>query len=180
MKTKYFIIGGAGLIIVALILFSVLNTNKVGAYDTNTENTASKNTDTLGNNVASNGEVQEATLSMKNWEYVVTPSTLKKGIPVRMTVDLKTVVGCATDVTIREFSVRKYVKTGDNVITFTPTKTGTITIACSMNMYVGSFEVVDDANPSAPAEVTASIPQSSGGSCGMASSGGCGCGARSI
>jgi hypothetical protein len=176
MKTKYFIIGGAGLIIVALILFSVLNVNKVGAYNTNTENVASKNTNTLGNTVTpSNGEYQQATLSIKNYKYVVEPAVLKKGIPVRMTVDLKTVVGCATDVTIPEFGVRKYVKQGDNVITFTPTKTGTIKIACSMNMYFGSFQVVDEANLDAPAEVQASVPQSAGGSCG-AGGGGCGCG----
>lgn len=175
MKKKYFIIGGAGLIIVTLILFSIINMNNVVAYD---KSQSTSKTNPLGNTVNNpgNGEYQEATLSMKNWEYVVTPSTLKKGIPVRMTVDLKTVVGCAADVTIKEFGVRKYVKQGDNVIEFTPTKTGTIAIACSMNMFFGKFEVVDDANPDAPAEVTASIPQSTRGSCGVASGGGCGCG----
>lgn len=181
MKTKYFIIGGAGLVIVALILFSVLDMNGAIA----TSQTASKNNNVLGNAVSTNnGEYQEATLSMKDWKYVVTPSTLRKGIPVRMTVDLKTVVGCAADVTIKEFGVRKYVRQGDNVIEFTPTKTGTITIACSMNMFLGSFQVIDDANPNAPAEVqSTSIPPptgKTGGSCGMASGGGCGCGGKSV
>lgn len=176
MKKKYFIIGGAGLIIVTLILFSIINMNNVVAYDKS--QSTSKTNNPLGNTVNNpgNGEYQEATLSIKNWKYVVTPSTLKKGIPVRMTVDLKTVVGCAADVTIKEFGVRKYVRQGDNVIEFTPTKTGTIIIACSMNMFFGEFKVVDDANPDAPAEVTASIPQSTRGSCGVASGGGCGCG----
>ncbi len=183
MKTKYFIIGGAGLVIVALILFSALNMG-----ESLTSQSTSKTNNALGTgitgNTPGNGEYQEATLSMKNWEYVVTPSTLKKGIPVRMTVDLKTVVGCAADVTIREFGVRKYVKQGDNVIEFTPTKTGTIPIACSMNMFFGKFEVVDEANPNAPAEVqSTSIPAptaKTGGSCGMASGGGCGCGVKNI
>ncbi len=184
MKKKYFIIGGAGLLIVALILFSALNMN--GSL---TSQSTSRTNNALGTgitgNTPSNGEYQEATLSMKNWEYVVTPSTLKKDIPVRMTVDLKTVVGCAQDVTIREFGVRKYVKQGDNIITFTPTKTGTITIACSMNMFFGKFEVIDGSNPDAPAEVqSTSIPvptgKTAGGSCGMTSGGGCGCGMKNV
>ena len=175
MKTKYFIIGGAGLIIIALAMFALLNTNKAQAFST------TQNTGTLGSNTGStiSGEVQEVRLYMSNYKYVTDPAVLKKGVPVKMTVDTNTVVGCARDVTIREFGVRKYVTPGDNVIQFTPTKTGTITIACSMNMYFGSFQVVDDANPDAPVEVQASTPQSTGGSCG-ATGGGCGCGARAI
>ena len=92
MKGKYFIIGGAGVIIVALILFSVLNIGKVGAV----EQTTSRSSNVLGNlgdAVAQNsGEVQEVTLSMKNYQYIVEPTVLKKGVPVRMTVDMKTVV----------------------------------------------------------------------------------------
>lgn len=184
IKTKHFIIGGAGLIFFALILFSALNMEE----SLNSQST-SKTNNALGNritgNTPGNGEYQEATLSMKNWEYILTPSTLKKGIPVRMTVDLKTVVGCAADVTIKEFGVRKYVKQGDNVIEFTPTKTGIIPIACSMNMFFGKFEVVDESNPNAPAEVqSTSIPatmgKTVGGSCGMASGVGCGCGIKNV
>jgi plastocyanin domain-containing protein len=38
--------------------------------------------------------------------------------------------------------VRKSLTETDNVITFTPTTAGTVRIACSMNMYTGSFMVV--------------------------------------
>lgn len=171
MKTKYFIIGGAGLIIIALAIFAVLNMNKAQAYST------TQNTNTLGTgNSINNGQVQEVRLYMKDFNYVTEPSVLKKGVPVRMTADLNTVVGCAKDVVIKDFGVRKYVKSGDNIIEFTPTKTGTIGIACSMNMFHGTFSVIDESNPNAPAEVTATPVQKTSGSCGMAS-GGCGCGA---
>lgn len=175
MKAKYFIIGVAALIVVALILFSVLNMNKAQAY------TTVQNTNTLGSTLGSNvnGQVQEVRLYMKDFNYVTEPAVLKKGVPVRMNVDLKTVVGCATDVVIKDFNVRKTVRTGDNIIEFTPTKTGTIAIACSMNMFHGGFSVIDEANPDAPAEVTASAIQKASGSCGMAANGGCGCGMKS-
>nr|AQS34885.1 hypothetical protein [uncultured archaeon]AQS35000.1 hypothetical protein [uncultured archaeon] len=179
MKTKYFIIGGAGLIIIALAIFAVLNINKAQAYST------IQSTYTLGNTVGNtasntNGQIQEVRLYMKNYNYATEPAILKKGIPVRMTADLNTVVGCARDVVIKDFGVRKYVKTGDNIIEFTPTKTGTIGIACSMNMYHGSFTVIDESNPNAPAEITAApVSNTPAGSCG-ANGGGCGCGARNI
>jgi plastocyanin domain-containing protein len=178
MKEKYFIIGGAILMITVFAILSVINTNRAEAFALEM---STKTTSTAGNAATSSESIgyQEATLSMNNWEYVVTPSTLKKGIPVRMIVDTSKVVGCAADVTIREFGVRKYVNGNDNIISFTPTKTGKILIACSMNMYFGSFNVIDEANPDALAEVQATIPKSTGKTCG-ASGGGCGCGARNI
>jgi plastocyanin domain-containing protein len=88
------------------------------------------------------GEVQDVKLSVSGGTYVLTPSVLKKDIPVRLEADLATLRGCSRNVVISLFGVRKYVKEGDNIITFTPTKTGTINIACSMNMYRGTFTVV--------------------------------------
>ena len=80
---------------------------------------------------------------MKNYKYQVEPLLLKKGIPVRMTVDVDSLIGCAKSVVIKDFGVRKYVSKTNNIIEFTPNKTGTINIACSMNMYRGTFIVVE-------------------------------------
>ena len=88
-------------------------------------------------------EFQEVTLRFINYEYVLEPSVLKKDVPVRMTVDIDSVYGCMRDIVIKSFGVRKYVRPGDNVIEFMPDKTGTIGIACSMNMGRGQFTVVD-------------------------------------
>ena len=94
-----------------------------------------------GCQLPSSGAVQDVTLKINNFAYVTEPAVLQKDVPVRMTVDLSTVQGCARSVTIPEFGVRKLVKAGDNVITFTPTKSGRFTIACSMNMYRGVLTV---------------------------------------
>ncbi len=88
------------------------------------------------------GEFQEVTLRTGNYQYRVEPSTMRVGIPVRMTVDLSTVYGCARSVVIPSFGVKKVVGEGNNIIEFTPTKTGKIDIMCSMRMWKGSFEVV--------------------------------------
>ena len=88
-------------------------------------------------------KVQTARLTFDAKGYVVTPSTLKKGVPVKMEVDLDTVKGCMRTVVISAFDVKKTVKAGDTTIEFTPTKTGTIQIVCGMNMGKGSFTVVE-------------------------------------
>lgn len=88
-------------------------------------------------------KVQTAKLTFDATGYVVTPPTLKKGVPVKMEVDLGTVKGCMRTVVISAFDVKKTIKTGDTTIEFTPTKTGTIQIVCGMNMGKGSFTVVE-------------------------------------
>ena len=84
---------------------------------------------------------QEVKLTFDAKGYVVTPSTVTKGVPVRMEVDLGTVKGCMRTVVIDAFNVKKTVKDGDTIIEFTPTKTGPIQIVCGMNMGKGSFTV---------------------------------------
>ncbi|MEM3374309.1 MAG: hypothetical protein QXE31_03750 [Candidatus Woesearchaeota archaeon] len=76
--------------------------------------------------------------------YELQPSVLKKDVPVKMLVDLNSVYGCARSIVIPQFNVFKNVRQGDNIIEFTPTKEGRIRIQCSMNMYVGYFDVVSD------------------------------------
>ena len=116
--------------------------------------------------------VQTAKLSISGFGYKLDKSLLVD-VPARIEVDLKTVTGCATDIVIDAFGVRKRVSSGDNIIEFTPDKAGTFNIHCSMNMVRGSFVVVE-ADGSASDFVDAAAP-AAGGSCG-GSGGGCGCG----
>lgn len=75
--------------------------------------------------------------------YLVTPSNIVNGVPVKMEVDLQSVKGCARTVVISAFNVRKSVKQDDSTVEFTPTKTGEIDIVCGMNMVKGKFTVAD-------------------------------------
>ena len=88
---------------------------------------------------------QEVKLTFDAKGYVVTPSTMTKGVPVRMDVDLGTVKGCMRTVVIDAFNVKQTVKAGATTIEFTPTKTGPIQIVCGMNMGKGQFTVTEPA-----------------------------------
>ena len=90
-------------------------------------------------------QAQVVKLSFDDKGYVVTPSTVTKGVPVRMDVDLDTVKGCMRTVVIAAFNVKQTVKAGATTIEFTPTKTGTIQIVCGMNMGKGQFTVTEPA-----------------------------------
>jgi len=164
-----------GIVVIAIIIaFGVISAY---AFSTPSKTITNTNNTLANNNLLSNPtnqEIQTATLSFKNYEYVLTPNTLKKGVPVKITVDTTTVVGCMRDVVIGNFKVRKYITPTDNVIEFTPDKDGTFLIACSMNMGRGYFSVTSDgtSNPITEAAVQTakqSTPKSTGG---------CGCGSR--
>ena len=88
-------------------------------------------------------ELQNVRLTVGDDGYVVTPSRVIKGVPVKMEVDLQTVKGCGRTVVISAFRVKKTVTKDDATIEFTPDKSGTIEIACGMNMVKGSLIVID-------------------------------------
>jgi plastocyanin domain-containing protein len=90
-------------------------------------------------------KAQLVKLSFDDKGYVVTPSTVTKGVPVKMEVDLATVKGCMRTLVIDAFNVKQTVKEGATTIEFTPTKSGPIQIVCGMNMGKGQFTVADPA-----------------------------------
>ena len=90
-------------------------------------------------------DVQVVKLSFDDKGYVVTPSTVTKGVPVKMEVDLTTVKGCMRTVVIDAFNVKQTVKEGATTIEFTPSKSGPIQIVCGMNMGKGQFTVAEPA-----------------------------------
>ena len=154
------------LIVGALVVFGLFVFLAAGQINKNDDNS-------LTGAIVSNSQVQEVKLSFVNYEYKLEPSTFTQGVPVRMVADMDTIYGCMRDVRIPAFGVSKYVSEGDNIIEFTPTKSGRFNIMCSMNMGRGSFSVVESDGSSA--DYVETVPIAAAGSC---ASGGCGCGSR--
>lgn len=118
------------------------------------------------------GDVQNAKMKVVGGKYIIEPNSFKVGVPVRIESDISQIPGCAKSVVIPAFNVKKSLSENNKIIEFTPNKAGTFNIMCSMNMYGGTFNVVNDDGTKASYVEKAST---SGGSCG-ASGGGCGCG----
>ncbi len=123
-----------------------------------------------GTGSGNSGNAQVVKMYVNGGSYVLEPSEFKKGVPVKIEADISRTPGCSRAVVISAFGIRKTLTSSDNTITFTPDKAGTFNIACSMNMYRGTFTVLEN-DGSKSNYVDISAPK--GGSCG---SGGCGCG----
>ena len=117
-------------------------------------------------------DIQVVKMYVKGPQYIFEPSSVKKGIPVRIEVDISRMPGCSKSVISSELGIRKTFSSSDNTLVFTPNKAGTFYIACSMNMYKGTLTVLESDGAKSTYIQT---PPSSGASCG-AGGGGCGCG----
>ena len=77
--------------------------------------------------------------------YAYAPITVKAGVPVRWTIRAEpgTVNGCNNAMVIPEYDLEKKLRVGDNVVEFTPTKSGVFPYSCWMGMIRSSITVVD-------------------------------------
>jgi hypothetical protein len=87
---------------------------------------------------------QKVTLSITNRGYFPKTFRVQKDIPVELTLETKGgVYSCATAFTFKAFDITEFLKPSDSKVrTFTPTKKGVYTFACSMGMYSGTMEVI--------------------------------------
>lgn len=139
-----------------------------GSFSSNITGNAIK----TSSQISGSEDVQIVKLKVQGANYILEPSSIKKGIPVRIEADMSRLSGCSRSIVISAFNIRKTLSSSDNLIEFTPDKAGTFNIACSMNMYRGTFTVLDSNG------IKASYvePTPAGGSTCGASGGGCGCG----
>ncbi len=90
-----------------------------------------------------NGDVQEVTTELsRGYE----PITVQTGVPVKWTIkaDKGSINGCNKTMVIPEYGIEHKFKEGDNVIEFTPTKSGTIPYSCWMGMINSKITITDD------------------------------------
>lgn len=88
-----------------------------------------------------NVQVVEFDLSYNNYQDIL----IEKNIPVKIIIhaDKKYLTGCNNKIIIQDFNVEKNLVAGDNIIEFTPNKTGTFTYTCWMNMIKNNIKIVD-------------------------------------
>jgi sulfite exporter TauE/SafE len=77
--------------------------------------------------------------------YAYAPITIKNNVPVKFNLhaEERNINGCNNAIIIPEYDIKKEIKPGDNIIEFTPTKTGIIPYSCWMNMIRSSITIVD-------------------------------------
>ncbi len=83
-------------------------------------------------------------LSYSSYDDII----VQKGIKVKLIINVSKeyLTGCNNEVVISEYSIKKHLKVGKNIIWFMPNETGEYTMNCWMNMINNSIKVVDDYN----------------------------------
>lgn len=107
-------------------------------------------TSTFGKNAQAQGAIagltngaQEITVNVTSSGYRSSVDTIKAGVPVRMTLVTNNTQGCARAFNIPSLGISKVLpQTGTETVEFTPTKTGQLTMTCSMGMYTKTLNVI--------------------------------------
>lgn len=184
----------AGLVVIFLSFFNIANGMKLLGYeiDWSSDNVPSKTIASQDPNVTIVNGVQVVRMTENGEGYSPNRFTIRKDIPVRWVIDAQAPNSCASALVIPKLDIRKFLKSGENIIEFTPTEIGKLSFSCSMGMYTGSFNVVDkndsssanainaanasEEDSSAPAHTCGAA--SGSGTCGATCGGSCGCGKK--
>jgi len=175
----------AGLVVIFMAIFNISNGLNLTGINVNAFiNQGSATTTQTDPNVTMENGVQVVKMTQTASGYSPNSFTIKKGIPVKWIVTSEDAFSCAASIVSSKLGIRKNLEAGENIIEFTPTEIGSIRFTCSMGMYSGSFNVVDDNAPSSSGEQGSSNQPvnnppvvNKGASCG-GGGGGCGCGAK--
>lgn len=88
--------------------------------------------------------VQHVSITVNNGGYSPNSLTLKKGVPVRLTLKTVNVQSCSRSFTIPALNIQRLLpSTGETTIEFTPKKLGALVFSCSMGMYTGRFNIIN-------------------------------------
>jgi plastocyanin domain-containing protein len=100
--------------------------------------------------------VQVVNSSLRSGRYP--PITVEAGLPVRWIIDAPqgTINGCNNRMIIPEYKIQHSFKQGENVIEFTPEKTGVFRYSCWMGMIRSTITVVESGTLAANAAIAES------------------------
>lgn len=135
----------AGLAVIALALFNIKGGVNLTGFNirVNSQNSAVSETQADPNVTAENG-IQIVRMNQVSGGYEPNFFTIKKGVPVKWVIDSQAPYSCAASIIIPQYKISKLLQKGNNTIEFTPLETGLLKFTCSMGMYSGTFNVVDN------------------------------------
>ncbi len=137
------------------------------------------------NMVASeSGGYQEIRMDVTRYGWEPDKFVLKAGVPVRWIINGKEINGCNNAIQVPKLGLDFDIKSGEQVIEFTPESEGIIPWSCWMGMIPGTFIVKNDIDLGDTENIqkeleSVAVPKggSCGGStCGAKTGGSCGCG----
>jgi plastocyanin domain-containing protein len=96
------------------------------------------------------GGFQIVRMTQKSAGYSPNSFTVRKGIPVKWIITSEAPYSCAASIYMPVMKIQQNLRAGENIIQFTPTQTGRLPFSCSMGMYRGEFNVIDEGARAVP------------------------------
>jgi len=91
-----------------------------------------------------NNGIQTTLITVTSGGYNPQLITLKKDVPVRLTLKTVNVQTCSRSFTIPALNIQKLLPpSGETIIEFTPHNLGPLAFSCSMGMYTGRFNIIN-------------------------------------
>jgi uncharacterized protein len=119
--------------------------------------------------------IQVINMDMDTKGYHPNSFVTKKGVPVKWNINVTELIPCNNEIILSGYNIDEKLKSGMNIIEFTPDKDGTFQFTCGMGMLHGNFIVTESGTASQ--EQVKAKPPSSGATCSMGTnSTSCGCG----
>ncbi|EYE88867.1 heavy metal-associated domain-containing protein [Fervidicella metallireducens AeB] len=88
--------------------------------------------------------IQTITITADRLGYNPGVVYVQKSIPVKWIINGKVITSCNNQIIVPSLGIQKNLEDGENIIEFTPEKTGDINYSCWMGMLTGVIRVVDD------------------------------------
>lgn len=97
-----------------------------------------------GNTATVKDGIQYVTSNISGWQYE--SISVQQGIPVRWTINAPSgsLNGCNNRIIIPQYNLQISLTTGQNVVEFTPDRSGTFAFACWMGMIRSSIAVIGE------------------------------------
>ncbi|MEI6238203.1 MAG: sulfite exporter TauE/SafE family protein [bacterium] len=140
----------AGLVVISLAIFNMSSGYRLSGINLtfpsiNKENAVSESSKSSGSSEIAKIENGKQIIEMTQDGRGYSPRqfTIKKGVPVTWKINSVSQFTCAAYISMPSAGISEPLTSGENILEFTPTKTGKMPFTCSMGMYTGVFNVVD-------------------------------------
>lgn len=135
-KPTYQIISTVGALSIAVLLLTSGNLWNLASSEKDGSSAAASDIQ-----IVDGKQVVNSTLASGRYPNI----TVQAGTPVKWVIDAPkgSINGCNNRMLIQDYGIEYSFETGENVVEFTPTKTGTVRYSCWMGMIRGNITVID-------------------------------------
>ncbi len=131
----------AGLLVIAFGLFTLLNGYRLAGFSPFWDSAPSPSVETT---IEMQDGFQIVRMHQGSRGYTPNSFTVQRGVPVRWVIDVTDPYSCSASISLPAAGIVRYFDgPGQNVIEFTPERSGELRFTCAMGMFPGRFTVID-------------------------------------